>query len=49
MFSAPLSKALAVVLKEYVRLWRSEATDEDYMFPNVGEEKLTVNALKHSI
>lgn len=45
----PLSKALAVVLKEYVRLWRSEATDEDYMFPNVGEEKLTVNALKHSI
>lgn len=45
----PLSKALAVVIKEYVRMWRGYATDNDYLFPNVGEEQLTVNALKHSI
>ena len=48
-YITPLSKALAVVVKEYVRMWRSEATDEQYLFCNIGEEQLTVNALKHSI
>lgn len=48
-YITPLSKALSVVIKEYVRMWRSEATDEDYLFCNVGEEQLTVNALKHSV
>lgn len=48
-YITPLSKALSIVLKEYVRMWRSDATDDDYLFCNIGEEKLTVNALKHSI
>ncbi len=48
-YITPLSKSLAVVLKEYVRMWRDEATDDDYLFCNVGEEQLTVNALKHGI
>ncbi len=48
-YITPLSKALAVVIKEYVRMWRSKATDDQYLFCNVGEEKLTVNGLKHSI
>lgn len=48
-YITPLSPALTTVIKEYVRTWRSEATDDDYLFCNVGEEQLTVNALKHSI
>ncbi len=48
-YITPLSSALTTVIKEYVRTWRSEATDDDYLFCNVGEEQLTVNALKHSI
>ena len=45
----PMSKALSVVIKDYIKMWRSEAPDSGYLFPNVGDEKLTVNALKHSI
>ena len=48
-YITPLSSALSVVIKEYVRMWRVEATDDDYLFCNVGEEQLTVNAIKHSI
>lgn len=48
-YITPLSSALSVVLKEYVRTWRVDATDDDYLFCNVGDEQLTVNALKHSI
>ena len=48
-YITPLSKALSVVIKEYVRMWRADAGDEAYLFCNVGEEQLTVNALKHSI
>ena len=36
-------------IKEYIRMWRSEATDDDYLFCNIGDEQLTVNALKHGI
>ena len=45
----PFSSALVVVMREYTKMWRSEATDDSYLFPNVGEEQLTVNALKHSL
>lgn len=48
-YITPLSKALSVVIKEYIRTWRVEATNEEYLFCNVGEEQLSVNALKHSI
>lgn len=45
----PLSPALATVLTEYVRRWRAESGDNAFLFPNIGDEELTVNALKHSI
>ena len=48
-YITPLSKALATVIKEYVRLWRSDASDDAFLFCNIGDEQLTVNALKHSI
>lgn len=44
----PLSSSLASVLKEYINLWRSRANEGDWLFPNVGEEQLTTNALRHS-
>lgn len=48
-YITPLSKALAIVVKEFIRIWRVEATNDEYLFCNVGKEQLTVNALKHSI
>jgi len=48
-YITPLSPALTTVIREYIRMWRSDAGDDDYLFCNVGEEQLTVNALKHSI
>lgn len=45
----PLSLALATVLNEYIRKWRADAGNQDYLFCNIGEEQLTVNALKHSL
>jgi len=45
----PLSPALATVLNEFIRKWRSDAENTDFLFCNVGEEQLTVNALKHSL
>lgn len=44
----PLSSALATVIKEYIRIWRSESTKDDYLFPNVADAPLTTNALKHA-
>ena len=44
----PLSSSLEIVLKEYIRMWRKEADVDAYLFCNVGEEKLTTGALKHS-
>ena len=44
----PLSSSLETVLKEYIRMWRKEAPVDGWMFPNVGEEKLTTNALRLS-
>lgn len=44
----PLSSSLETVLKEYVRMWRKDADVDGWLFPNVGEEKLTTNALRHS-
>ena len=44
----PMSSALESVLKEYIRLFRSEASGNAFLFPNVGEEQLTYNALRMS-
>lgn len=44
----PLSSSLETVLKEYIRMWRKGAGLFDYLFPNIGEEKLTTNALRLS-
>ena len=44
----PLSSSLETVLKEYIRMWRREAPIDGWLFPNVGEEQLTTNALRLS-
>lgn len=44
----PLSKALAAVLREYIRLWRYDATEDDYLFCNIGNEQLTTGALEQA-
>ncbi|MGI6687992.1 MAG: tyrosine-type recombinase/integrase [Christensenellales bacterium] len=45
----PLSNELAKILKKYIGMFRSHESDEEYLFCNVGNKKLTVNALKISI
>lgn len=44
----PLSSSLESCLKEYIRMWRKEASIDGWMFPNIGEEQLTTNALRLS-
>lgn len=44
----PLSSSLETILKEYIKMWRKGAEADGYLFPNVGEEKLTTNALQNS-
>lgn len=44
----PLSSALEVIIKDYIRTWRYGADDEDYLFPNTANEYLTPEALTHS-
>lgn len=43
----PLSPALANVLKEYIRMWRANP-ESKWLFPDIGEGKLTYNALRQS-
>lgn len=44
-----LSSSLETVLKEYIKMWRGGGKDsEAWLFPNVGEEKLTTGALQNS-
>lgn len=40
----PLSPSLSTILKEYTRIFKID----DWLFPNVGGDKLTTNALAHS-
>lgn len=44
----PLSSSLEIAIKEYIRMWRKGINAEGWLFPNVGDEKLTTNALRHS-
>lgn len=45
----PMSIELKRVLHKYIHQFRSDSSDEEYLFCNVGNQKLTVNALKCSI
>lgn len=45
----PMSTALSTVLKEYIKRWRATSDDDAFLFPNIGDEQLSVNALKQSI
>lgn len=42
----PLSTTLAATVKEYIKRFRDDATTDDYLFPNIGDEKLTTNGLR---
>lgn len=44
----PLSTTLESSIKEYIRIWRSETDINGWLFPNIGEEQLTTNALRLS-
>lgn len=44
----PLSSSLSTVLKEYIRIWRKDADDDEYLFCNIAEDRLTTNALRQS-
>lgn len=44
----PMSTALYNALKEYIKIWRSDADEDEYLFSNVGADKLSTNALRHS-
>ena len=46
---AVLSSSLETVLKEYIKMWRDGGRDKDaWLFPNIGEDKLTTGALQSS-
>lgn len=44
----PLSSSLETCLKEYIKMWRRDADLDGWLFPNIGEEQLTTNALRLS-
>lgn len=44
----PLSNSLRSVFIEYSKMWRRDAGWSDYLFPNVGNEKLTTNGLRQA-
>ena len=45
----PLSSSLETILKEYLKMWRDGGKDKEaWLFPNVGDEQLTTNALQNS-
>lgn len=48
MLVVPLSAALETVLKEYIRVWRSKAPKDSYLFCNISEEQLTTNAQRQA-
>lgn len=45
----PMSTALSTVLKEYIKRWRATSDNNAYLFPSIGDEKLSINALKQSV
>lgn len=45
----PLDRNLASVLREYIKIYRSEAADNEYLFCNIYGEKLTTKAFQHAL
>ena len=45
----PLSNKLSSVIKTYIKKCFNNPSDNDFLFPNIYGEKLTANALKHSL
>lgn len=43
----PLASSLEGAIKEFIRMWRKDASDDDYLFANISEEQLTTDALRH--
>lgn len=41
-----MSDALSGILKEYIRKWRYDAKDDEYLFPSIGNEQLTGSGLR---
>lgn len=46
--TVPLSSALERTINEYIRMFRKDALDSDYLFANVANEQLTTNALRQA-
>lgn len=44
----PLSPTLEVALKEYIRMWRADADENEYLFPNICINMLTTNGLRQA-
>lgn len=44
----PLSPTLEAVVKDYIRAWRYNSSDEEYLFPNTANEYLTPISLGRS-
>jgi integrase/recombinase XerD len=45
----PMSNDLITVLKSYINECRPQAQSVSYLFPNIAEDKLTGNALRHAM
>lgn len=46
--NAVLTPALKTAITEYIKMWKRDADDDEWLFTNIGEEKLTTNAQRHS-
>ena len=44
----PLSASLASAMTEYIRMWRYDAKEEDYVFCNIAAQKMTVHTFQQS-
>lgn len=45
----PMSQQLYHDIKQFIKMWRAEAGNDDVLFPNISNEPCTTNALKQSI
>jgi len=44
----PMSSELLKIAKDYINMWRKDAAPEDFLFCNIGEQKLTSSALRQA-
>lgn len=42
----PFSDSLKTTMREYIKLYRNDTGEEDYLFCNIGGERLTYNAMR---